>query len=164
MSAAAKTWNVRPNRFPFGVASEILGVVTGVDREQAQKKAADHYGRDVVVELAVAGPNRPERSRVSRHAGNGSPRPLAGALTGEPAARRLMTADEAQMARWAASTAALRTSSHKATIRMLHARSLSADRTITDAEAQLLRAVVVAFKALLPAHIVALAEPKGGAS
>lgn len=161
MNRSSKSWNVRPSRFPFGVSVEVLGVVDGVDRRDAQQKAEDLYGRSVVVELVHAGQNSPERNRVSRQNGSdGIQRPLPG-LHHVQSPLRDMTADEAQMARAAASCPGLSKSREKSSIRMLHARSLTANRTITELEAARLRAVVLELSAQLPDHIVMLA---GGAS
>jgi hypothetical protein len=158
MTSTSRTWNVKPNRFPFGTSVEILGTVNADTREEACKKARDHYGADVVVQLAHS-PNSFEHSRIGRP-GHFDSRPRSGGLLSVPIARRDMTSDEAQMARAAACCRLISGSKDRGTIRLLHARSLSANRTITDVEAQRLRACILEFRAELKPEIVALA---GGA-
>jgi hypothetical protein len=154
--STSKSWNVRPSRFPFGVSDQVVGVVSGDTRADAEKKATDLYGRNVVVELVHAGSNSSERNR-SRQSGS-IPRP-ASAMGNERL--RLMTADEAQMARAVGSSPALRRHPNRGVIRLLHARTFTAARGITEPEAQLLRTMVRELQAHLPAAVVEMA---GGAA
>lgn len=70
---------------------------------------------------------------------------------------RDMTRAEARMASAVAACPLLRHSEHRTEIRALHWRTFTSNRYITVREARLLRACVTAFKAKLPAEIVALA-------
>lgn len=152
----AKSWNVLPSKFPFGVATSAVGTVTGIDRDDAQKKAEDLYGRGVVVTPIHADPNPTEHSERTSRAAR-----VHATLSHERVATRLMTNDEAIMA-WAVATCPLLAySKHRASMRMVHARSLHrepSERTITSLEAQTLRACVLTFKAKLPAEVVAIVE------
>lgn len=55
-------WNVRPTEgFPMApYPGDPIGVVTAATKEDAELKAYDHYGRDVVVERQTRG----ERERA----------------------------------------------------------------------------------------------------
>lgn len=161
---ASSTWTVRPSRFPFGVSVEVLGEVQADNRKDAQRKAEDHYGRDVVVELTSAGSNGSEHTRQNGASSSDRTNRVTARgqglleVEGPDSQRRDMTADEALMARAVASCPLISKSEHRARIRMLHARTFTATRTITGHEAKLLRAIVIAFKTRLDPNVVALAE------
>lgn len=52
-SEADVTWIVRVSRFPLATPGAKLGEVTAANRDDALRKAEDHYGRNVVVERAT---------------------------------------------------------------------------------------------------------------
>lgn len=83
---------------------------------------------------------------------------IAPALDRHAAPVRDMTWQEIAMARAVACCPLLAHSARRASMRMLHARSLSATKYITAAEARELRACVLAFKAKIDPVVVGFAD------
>lgn len=85
-------------------------------------------------------------------------RPLPPAFDRRDVVTRPMTADEARMVRELACCSLLAKHPERGSWRLVHARSLTPGRWITEHEAKRLRAFIIAFAAKMPADVVEMAK------